>query len=51
MGGGVVGWSVGETGNKANSAGWSWTLAELGKNLIQNERKNEFRLVGPGLTT
>ena len=28
----MVGWMVGESGNKANSASWSWSLAELGKN-------------------
>ena len=26
----LVGWMVGESGNKANSASWSWSLAELG---------------------
>ena len=32
--GGWVAGSVGESGNKANSASWSWSLAELG-NIIR----------------
>ena len=28
----VAGWSVGESGNKAISASWRWSLAELGNN-------------------
>ena len=29
-----VGWMVGESGIKANSAQFSWSLAELGKNVF-----------------
>ena len=30
------GWMVGESGIKANSAQFSWSLAELGNNIFQN---------------
>ena len=33
VGGWLVGWMVGESGNKANSAQLGWSLAELGKNV------------------
>ena len=35
VGGGWVGWLVGEAGNKTNSALLSWGLAELGNNISQ----------------
>ena len=33
FGGWMDGWMVGESGNKANSAQFSWSLAELGKKI------------------
>ena len=34
------GWMVGESGIKSNSAQFSWSLAELGKNNINNNNSN-----------